>query len=55
MTFVHVAIMVGILLVVMVASMLYYGARGKKQLKTQFDALSKVMGPADRLGGRGQW
>jgi len=44
MSFVHVAIMVGILLAAMVASMLYYGARGKKQLKIQFDALAKVMG-----------
>jgi hypothetical protein len=44
MSFVNVAVMVVILLVVMVASMLYYGSRGKKQLKTQFDVLAKAMG-----------
>ncbi|MBI5136269.1 MAG: hypothetical protein HZA24_02915 [Nitrospirae bacterium] len=44
MTFLNVAIMVGILLAAMVASMLYYGSRGKKQIRHLFDGLASAMG-----------
>ncbi|MFQ5508169.1 MAG: hypothetical protein ACE5FN_02400 [Leptospirillia bacterium] len=44
MTFANVAIMVTILLVVMVASMLYYGSRGKKKIRLGFDALAEALG-----------
>ena len=40
MNFVHVAIMVAILLVVMVASMVYYGSRGKKKMGELFAAVA---------------
>ncbi len=45
MTFVNVATMVAIFLGAMIASMWYYGTRGKKQIRAQFDTL------ADKMGG----
>ena len=45
MTFVNVATMVSIFLGAMIASMWYYGTRGKKQIRAQFDIL------ADKMGG----
>ena len=44
MSFLHIAIMVAILLGAMVASMLYYGSRGKKRMGIEFRALAEVLG-----------
>ncbi|MDH4228650.1 MAG: hypothetical protein OEW11_02755 [Nitrospirota bacterium] len=44
MTFVHVAIMVAVLLAAMVASMLYYGSRGKKKMGEMLQAAARHLG-----------
>jgi len=43
MSFFNVAVMVGIVFGIMVASMLYYGSRGKKQMRIGFDALAGIL------------
>lgn len=52
MTLVHVAVMTAILLAAMASSMLYYGSRGKKKMRTLFDAVSAQLGGQVRQKNR---